>query len=223
MRKRIFISRNLAEDSIFKTTLEVLAELEAQSLIHFEAVPIVRFPECDWLFFYSKKGVDFGWAGLRTRHPFPKVAVLGQASAEYLEQQYGYHADFVGTGAAEATAKAFLKNAKGQRVCFVQAQNSRQSVAKQLGHQVQAQTLVVYANTPKAVLSIPKCDILVFTSPLNAQAYYQQYAPQVHQTVVAIGQTTAKALEQLGISNFRIAPHPHEKALADTCLSLLSE
>lgn len=222
MRKRIFISRNLAEDSIFKTTLEALAELEAQSLIHFEAVPITRLPECDWLFFYSKKGIDFGWAGLQAMRPFPNVAVLGQASAEYLEQQYGYPADFVGTGAAEATAKAFLKIAKGQRLCFVQAQNSRQSVAKQLGHQVQAQTLVVYANTPKTALNIPNCDILVFTSPLNAQAYYQQYAPQAQQAVVAIGQTTAKALEQLGISNFNIAPHPHEQTLANTCLSLLT-
>ena len=221
MQKRIFISRNLPVDSIFRATLEGLAELEGQSLIHFEAVPIVELPQCDWLFFYSKKGIDFGWNSLLNIRPFPKVAVLGQASAEYLAQQQGYQADFVGTGAAEATAQAFLKDATGKRVCFVQAQNSRQSVAKQLGHQVQAQTLVVYANTPKTALSIPTCDILVFTSPLNAQAYYQQYAPQVRQTVIAIGQTTAKALHQLGISDFKIAPHPHERALANTCLSLL--
>lgn len=221
MQKRIFISRNLAADSVFKAALEEQAQLEAQSLIQFEAVPIVALPECDWLFFYSKKGIDFGWASLQSMRPFPKVAVLGQASAEYLAQKHSYKADFVGTGAAEATAQAFLSHAKDQRVCFVQAQNSRQSVAKQLGQQVQAQTLVVYANTPKTALSIPPCDILVFTSPLNAQAYYAHYPPQAGQAVVAIGQTTAKALEQLEITNFNIAPQPHERALADTCLSLL--
>ena len=221
VQKRIFISRNLTIESAFYALLNNKASIEAQSLINFEAVPIPQTPVSDWLFFYSKKGLDFGWPHLRTLNPLPKIAVLGAASAEYLEQRFGQVADFVGMGTPIPTAKAFLEVASGQRVCFVQAQNSRQSIAQLLGTQIQTQSLVVYNNCPKTTLDIPPCDILVFTSPLNVQAYYQQYSIQKQQKVIAIGQTTAKALTELGLTTYTIAPAPHERALAHSCLALL--
>lgn len=221
VQKRIFISRNLTVESPFYALLNKKASIEAQSLINFEAVPIPPIPISDWLFFYSKKGLDFGWPHLHPLNPLPKIAVLGAASAEYLEQQFGQVADFVGTGAPAPTAKAFLEIANGQRVCFVQAQNSRQSIAQLLGTQIQAQTLVVYNNRPKTTLDIPPCDILVFTSPLNVQAYYQQYSIQKQQKVIAIGQTTANALTALGLTTYSVAPVPQERALAHFCLALL--
>ncbi len=46
---------------------------------------------------------------------------------------------------------------------------------------------------------IPISDYLVFTSPMNAQAYYKRYKPRKKQTVFAIGATTAVALLELGI------------------------
>ncbi|MGH1336220.1 MAG: uroporphyrinogen-III synthase [Aureispira sp.] len=220
-QKRIFISRNVGTNSPFNALLKDRAIIEAQSLISFEEAPIQQLPVCDWLFFYSKKGLDFGWPRLQALNPLPKIAVLGKASAEHWKQKFGKVADFVGTGAPAPTAEAFLAIAKEQRVCFVQAQHSRQSIALLLGTQVRAATLVVYTNTPKAIIDIPPCDILVFTSPLNAQAYYQKYPIKRQQYIIAIGQTTAKALEQLGVSAYSIAAAPHERALANCCLSLL--
>jgi uroporphyrinogen-III synthase len=220
--KRIFISRDLGANSPFRALLGERALIEGQSLVAFEALPIQVLPTCDWLFFYSKKGIQFGWEALSDLVAAPKVAVLGQASAEYLSADFGCAADFIGTGAPESTAAAFLALAKGQRVCFVQAKQSRQSVAKLLGQQIQAQSLAVYNNQPKASLELPVCDILVFTSPLNAQAYYQHYQPLPHQKVVAIGQTTAKALRQLGITPHKISAVPHERELANCCLLFLS-
>lgn len=219
--KRIFISRDLTPDSTFQALLEGQAILQAQSLISFEEVPIQQLPVCDWLFFYSKKGLDFGWASLQQLVPFPKVAVLGPASGKHLKHKFGKVADFVGTGEPITTAAAFSKAAKGQQVCFVRAKNSQQSIAQLLGEQVQATSLVVYTNVAKTSLSIPFCDILVFTSPLNAQTYYQHYVAKKDQTVIAIGQTTANALDSLGITTVIMASTPHESALANCCLSLL--
>ncbi len=218
---RIFISRALGSDSPFRALLTEHALLEAQSLIEFEALPVEPLPVCDWLFFYSKKGLEYGWSTLKTLVPAPRVAVLGQASAEYLAAQFGQMADFVGTGAPETTAAAFLEVATGTRVCFVQAQHSRQSVATLLGEQVKTQTITVYNNRPKKVLDLPVCTILVFTSPLNAQAYYQHYTALETQAVVAIGQTTARALRQLGVKPTAIAAAPNERELAQCCLALL--
>lgn len=219
--KHIFISRNLKKDSIFQALLEGKAVLEAQSLVEFEGLPVEELPSCDWLFFYSKKGLEFGWPSLKELASKAKIAVLGAASGEYFQKELGQLADFVGTGEPVGTAAAFLEVAKGKKVCFVQAQHSRQSVAKLLGNQVQAQSLVVYNNVPKAVVKLPVCDILVFTSPLNAQTYYTHYQPNEQQQVIAIGKTTAGALVELGIKNYLIAPAPHERALANCCLSLL--
>lgn len=219
--KRVFISRELAIDSVFRALLEGKVQVEAQSLVAFKACPIEQLPVCNWLFFYSKKGLAFGWPTLKNLTPTTKVAVLGAASGEYLQAKLGYTPDFVGTGAPESTAAAFLDIAQGKKVCFVQAKNSRQSVALLLGNQVQAQTFVAYDNQPKQNIDLPACDILVFTSPLNAQAYYQQYPAQQQQAVIAIGQTTASALKTLGTPPTLIASAPNERALANCCLSLL--
>lgn len=219
--KHIFISRNLKKDSIFQALLEGKAVVEAQSLMEFEGLPVQELPTCDWLFFYSKKGLEFGWPSLKELSPMPQIAVLGTASGEYLQQKFGQAADFVGTGEPVGTAAAFLEWAKEKQVCFVQAQHSRQSVANLLGDKIKAQQLVVYNNIPKSTLKLPVCDILVFTSPMNAQTYYTHYQAKEEQEIIAIGKTTAKALEELGIKNYLIAPAPHERALANCCLSLL--
>jgi len=62
----------------------------------------------------------------------------------------------------------------------------------------------------------------VFTSPLNAQAYFARYALLEGQKVVAIGRTTAQAIADLGISNVITAPTPTEEVLAEICKSQLA-
>ena len=81
--------------------------------------------------------------------------------------------------------------------------------------------LVVYKNEIKSNFSIPTCDILAFTSPLNVKAYFQKYALQPKQKVIAIGKTTQKALQTLGIKNIVVAQQPSETGLAQSIIKLL--
>lgn len=222
MNFRIFISRELKEDSTFRTRLEAIgAEVIGQSLIEFAPAAFEYIPPCDWIFFYSKKAVRFFFEGLEGGLPAGvKWAALGKGTAAALASR-GITPDFIGAGEPEGVAEAFAREAAGQRVLFPQARQSRQSVQQLLGGALQAVSLVVYDNRPRQSFDIPFCRALVFTSPLNAEAYFGKYTLQPGQSVVAIGRTTAEALRRLGVEEVAVAEEPSEEGLAEVVVSLL--
>jgi len=90
-----------------------------------------------------------------------------------------------------------------------------------LWNQLAINDLIVYANEVKSNFTIPYCDVLVFTSPLNVKAYFQKYPLKSKQKIIAIGKTTEKTLQQLGIKNSIIAEKPSEQALAKAVHAIL--
>lgn len=76
----------------------------------------------------------------------------------------------------------------------------------------------IYDNRPLANPPHSKADVLVFTSPLNAEAYFSKHPLEPGQQVVAIGDTTGAALRQLGIAGISVAAQPSERGLADAVL-----
>ncbi len=215
---KIFISRNLTNDSLFKKELSGLdMEIIGQSLIQFSPTLITSIPKVDWIFFYSKNGVNFF---LETAANYPsfkkdqvKWAVMGEGTATALIN-YQIQPDFIGNGQPKAIAQTFGKIAKGQKVLFPRAKKSKKSIQNLLKSQLEITDLIIYENEIKSNFSIPFCAILVFTSPLNAKAYFQKYPINAKQKVIAIGTTTQQALQKLGIKNSRLATKPSEQALA---------
>ena len=217
----VFISRDLSPDSVFKQLLEGQGlNVIGQSLI--ECTP-VAFGECkavDWLFFYSKNGVRYFFEGLKQPLlPSIRFATMGLGTASIL-QKYGYTVDFIGTGHPVSTASAFLKVAKQQRVLFPRAKNSQKSIQGLLGTTIKMEEVVVYANNPKSHFHIPYCGYLVFTSPLNAQAYFSEKTLKQGQNIIAIGNTTATALKKMGAIDIYRAAYPSEKAMAELVLTI---
>lgn len=231
--KKIFISRDLEEDdSLVKELLENNLLIRGQSLIEFTRLPFTKVPESDWIFFYSKQGIRHYFDGLddpacwkSVRMGMPrklkqlKYATFGKGSAGFLKSYRNISPDFEGTGKAEATAKAFLKKAKKQKILFVRGKNSLQSVQHLLKEDnIDPIDFVVYDNQPMTSFSVPQCHYLLFTSPLNAQAYYQRYTIKKWQKVFAIGETTAKALLSLGLKNVQVATSPSISAMIELVL-----
>jgi uroporphyrinogen-III synthase len=217
----IFISRELSSDSVFRQMLEDKATIIDQSLLGFEAIEFDRIPEADWLFFYSKNGIKYTLSQLSSTDGLPAVAVFGRATANYLKTHYNIEADFVGNGKPEETAAQFLEVSAGQKVVFLQAQNSRQSIQKLMGKQINSTCLVVYDNSFKVDVEIPDAEILVFTSPMNVQAYFSKKTLLDGQTCISIGTTTAQELKQFEIKKLIIADQANEEALAKCCLSII--
>lgn len=222
MPDRAFISRHLTESSPFRERLATLGwEVVGCSLVKFQPLPFGPLPTADWVFFYSKTAVRFFLEGLGGPPPSAlRWAALGQGTAAAMLEA-GLRVDFTGTGDPESTAAAFGTLARGQRVLFPQARQSQQSVERLLAGAIQAVSLIVYDNLPVENPIVPPCQILVFTSPLNAAAYFHAYTLQKGQQVVAIGHTTAAALRRLGI-DCRTAPEPSEAGLAATVLECIN-
>lgn len=223
---KIFISRDLNATSPFKKELADLGmEIIGQSLIRFSPTPFPAIPVVDWIFFYSKNGVKFFLEAntnkeLLKHKQVVKWAAMGQGTAEALIG-YGIQPDFTGNGQPKATAKVFKKVANGEKVLFPRAKISKQSIQNLLAKALTIFDLVTYKNEPKPNFHIPFCDILVFTSPLNATTYFHKYSFNPKQKIVAIGKTTQQTLQKLGLKNIIVADKPSEQALVATVTQAL--
>lgn len=222
--KKIFISKKLDSNSIFKTKLENAGfEVWGESLLQLELIPFEKIPSVDWIFFYSQNGVQFFFNHIKKNNiPLSKeiqFASFGEKTAETIMQFTTCH--FVGTGDAETTTPAFSKIATGKKVLFPRAENSQRSIQRLIGNQISALDLIVYKNSPKEYFSIPLMDYLFFMSPMNAKVFFQNYQLKKGQKVFAIGKTTALALENIGIKNVIFPQKPAEEELVKILLKNL--
>ncbi len=220
---KIFISRELAPDSIFTQILTPTgAEIVGYSLIDLSEIPIEKLPNTDWLFFYSKNAIDYFAKCAKKQILNYKIACLGEATAAKLAD-YQTQADFIGTGQADTTAADLIQAVKNESICFIQAQNSLQSVEKLTENELNSSKLIIYQNIKKTEFENPQADILVFTSPLNVEAYAEKYPILTKQKVVAIGKTTAQKCYEKQILGVFIPEKPAEKQLAEKILQILSQ
>ncbi len=234
--KKLFISRDLDAGSSFVNRLSGAGvEVTGQSLIRFTPIPFTKVPDADWIFFYSKQGIRYYfdrlddpsfWSTTRVRLPRkvkePRYATFGEGSARFLKEFRNIRPDFTGTGEAKSTAIAFLQKISGERVLFVRGRRSLRSVQKILqGDLNHPAELIAYDNEPMTHFTLPQCHYLLFTSPLNARAWYGRYRPKSWQKVFAIGQSTAKALLSLGIEKVTVAGKPSLDELAEVVIESL--
>ena len=206
---RIFISRDLTPDSSLVQALDSNGDVvHAESLIEFDFVPFNYFPFCEWIFFYSPRCVHYFFEMAdANRYKNSRFAVMGPGTARAMIER-NIVPDFIGNGIPEQTAESFADEAFEQRALFPQAENSRKSIEKLVSDQVDVIDMVVYSNLPKTEFSVPDCDVLVFTSPLNVRAYFEKYTLNSEQKVIAIGKTTADSLRNLSIFHFQTATRP---------------
>jgi uroporphyrinogen-III synthase len=187
-------------------------------LIKFFPIPVGDFPPVDWIFFYSQTAARFFFKQFSPKKVEDiRLASIGGATSEVITLICRLP-DFNGNGDPAESAENFLQVAKGQRVLFPQANNSRQSIQNMLGDQITGINLVVYDNQPRTDFELPFFDCLVFTSPMNAQAYCSKKSLQDRQKIIAIGNTTARALYNLGAARVIIADMASEESLAKAVL-----
>lgn len=219
LKQKIFISRTLRDDSPVMRLAD-RCDIIGESLLTFEPIPFKKTPESEWIFFYSQQGVHYFFEQSQTQTYKSKLAAFGPKTAIAVND-HGHVVSFVGDGVAENTAKGFAMLCKGDRVLFVRAKNSRMSLQEKIKHQCQIIDLVVYDNAPRASFSLPACDILIFTSPLNAKSYFKHYRKSSNQKMIAIGSTTQEAMYKMGIKDVEIPQLPTEEAIVELLVNHL--
>ncbi len=224
MDRTVFISRDLSPESPFRSQLEAADFMvTGRSLLDFKLIPFSAFPTTDWIFFYSRKAVNFFFTQLQNLPIDLKIAAYGPGTAEALKA-HKVTADFVGTGEGVSTLAAFFKIAGDHpTVLFPQAYHSRRTIEKLAGDQVKSFSLIVYDNVPKTAIEVSAATFLVFTSPLNVKAYFDHHSIAKYQRIIVIGKTTGAALEAYGTVDFEVARTPSEEGLAATLLELYED
>lgn len=215
--QKVFISRNLHDSSPIRKIDGI--DIKDRSLIHFEKIPFDP-PEADYIFFYSKNGVRyfFDTPGI-VFYPY-QWACIGRGTADLLSE-YVQDIAFVGSGDPEFVAEAYKRQIPDINVtCFIRAQNSKDSINTLINNPNDF-SLAVYNNTPVDNVPDDHFDILVFTSPLNAESWLK-YQKVTTEKVIAIGKTTAEHLASEAIKGVVVADNPSEEAIAKCIRNILS-
>lgn len=218
MSKTIFISRSLDSESPILALTKSSSTLKVidQSLIDISPIKVSNIPETSWLFFYSKNGIKYFIEAAEDRQfswKHKKIGVMGTASNKAIIKARGKESDFICRTDLKESANNFHSLLGANSILFVRAKHSKKSIQNYISKN-QVRELVIYNNTPKTELSIPPCDILVFTSPMNVNAYLNQYSISKGQTVIAIGQTTKKHLSQFVPNKVHMPSSASESDLA---------
>lgn len=222
MTYTIFISRELSEDSLFHQLEAYNCDVISQSLISFSPISFSHFPSCDYVFFYSKNAVRFFFEQINKEIDNKiKWACIGKSTSDYLYHNMNIKADFIGNGKPKETAQEFKKVAQGKKVLFPRAAQSKKSIQTLLKEDLIVIDLMVYNNEKIKKPFYQSFDLLIFTSPLNVEAFFENNTYQ-SQKIVVIGHTTAQALEQLKISDYIVASQPFESVLYEKTLEILN-
>ena len=225
---KVFISRELSENSYFRKALEKHdIEVEARSLIRTVAV-ITKLDSyilknADWIFFSSKNAVEYFFQLDPLLPKKVKFGVMGSGSEDMLRRK-GFFVDYTGDGIDPADVAAeFAELANGKTVVFPSAENSMRSIQQALSPETKIIDLTVYETILEDNVQRSGAEIMVFTSPSNVEAYFVDNLLDPDQKIVAIGVSTGKKLDEMGVK-YTLPYSPDETGLAEAvfgtiCLS----
>ncbi len=226
--RKVFISRELSDNSYFRRALEKHGiEVEARSLIR--TVPIITkldnyiLKNVDWVFFSSKNAVEYFFKLDPLLPKKVKFGVMGSGSKDMLRRK-GFFVDYTGEGIDTTEVAAdFGKLANGTTIVFPSAENSLRSIQHGLSADTKIIDLPIYETIQQDDSEQTGAEILVFTSPSNVEAYFASNLIQPDQKIIAIGKSTGKKLEEVGV-NYTLPYSPDETGLAEAvfgtiCLS----
>lgn len=224
MPSKVFISREIGENSYFRKALEKHEiEIDGRSLIR--TFPIVNILDpfylknIDWIFFSSRNGVEYFFKLNPVLAKKVQFGVVGRGSEDTL-RKFGHLADFVGeSGDITEVAEEFAELVRGQTVLFPRAQDSLLSIQKSLAEDTKVVDLPIYETVVADDIDGTSAEVLIFTSPSNVEAYFIENLLEPEQQVIAIGNSTGKKLEEMGVS-YVLPYSPDEIGLAEAVFGL---
>lgn len=212
----VFISSDLNDQDYLVRALRAHGYMvNYESFIEFKQVAVDFRNDADWLFFSSKNGVKYFFNQIdSSKIAALKIAAINQGTAQAV-YELGLTVDFVGKGSdLQKIATDFDAVAAG-KIIFPQAKKSMQSIQKNLKKNTDVESLIIYENCPKQTVLKRNEEILIFTSPMSAAAYFSKYKIENFQQIISIGQTTSKKLREFSVNNIKTAFEPSNWSILD--------
>jgi hydroxymethylbilane synthase len=219
--KSVYITRTLKEGEYLVNAMKAHGyKLNGHSLIDIKPLKFTNLQQTDWIFFSSKNSVRHFFGQIDNLNFSPRIGVAGKGTEKVLHE-FGYQADFVGeVSDMNAVGKDFAKLVDGKSILFPQAADSLQTIQKHLSFSSRAINLLVYQTTRKKDVSIPDSDIVVVTSPSNADVFFGRELFPRYQHLIAIGESTANRIESYKIKGFSIANRPDDLGITEMIFSV---
>lgn len=215
--KSVLVTRNLAE-SAQKMLISAGMEIIEQSFIKIETVDSENpdFYAFKWIFFTSPNAVaNFKSFDVISNH---QIAAIGSGTGVALKTK-GCDVHFQGDGKTEDIAFKFKQVLGSDKVLIVCAESGLRTI--QLGlNAISFEEMIVYRTVANPVKLNSMSQVIAFTSPSNVESFLINNKVLPQTKVVAIGHSTAAALNALNIQVTEIAWQSSELALADTILGL---
>jgi hydroxymethylbilane synthase len=220
--KKILITQEPKGNRFLQQQLQAMnASLESQSGIACKSIPFVEENlSADIVFFNSKNAVQHFFEQIAATQYPARVAAFGPGTAQALKN-YVNDIEFIGRSSdPKIVAEQFLlQYPNSLEVLFPAAQDSFQSIAEQIKKQHNVRIISVYHTIALSLESFPACDLMVFTSASNVEAYATQFAEKLRTIpCIAIGPTTAEAMEKRGIIAKSIALRADDYGIMDAIL-----
>ena len=215
MIKSLFISKDLVDvPELALFCREHSIELNAQSLITFQAVPFQIVNKSDCVFFSSPRAVEFFLSNIQLRKN-QLIAVAGDATKRQVEL-YGYNVHFIpkNSGLTNESSTEFTEWLGAKTVLFPISNLSKKSYSNKLNpHQVEFITVYETIHLEKHVT---ECDCYIFTSPSNIDAYLKTNKIPKNKTIITFGESTNARILEEGINNCIMLEKSSTAAIIET-------
>jgi hydroxymethylbilane synthase len=200
--KKIFITKTFRDGDYLPRALKRLDfDVEGKSLIEFKQIRIKELPKTEWIFFSSKHAVRYFFKQ-EPKLENVKFGCIGTSTAAEM-RAFGRRADFIGQSTdIKLVGKQFSSKVGNSKVLFPIARGSMQSIQWQMVKRDNVINLEVYATLKHSVEVPADFEIVIFTSPSNVEAYFEKNQVHPHQKLIAMGESTGKALEKLKIKKY---------------------
>jgi uroporphyrinogen-III synthase len=198
MKTRVFISKNASDcESLVHFCNQNSIELIAQSLIEFEAVPFEIESNYDIAFFSSIRSGQFFFKN-ELQKSNVVYACIGQTTHSKLKK-LGIECKFVGeeAGNPQKIAAEFKSWVKNRTVIFPQSNLSLGTFSSILPENQVINKIVYKTNLIER--KIENCQIYIFTSPSNLDAFLTINEIADNAKVIAWGKSTENRLLKKGI------------------------
>jgi uroporphyrinogen-III synthase len=219
--KSILVTRSLKADSLIrKWAAEKNIELIEKSFIETVAVTGLTIPKSDWIFFSSPQSVNLYFAHYKLAAK--KVAALSNGTAAELSNN-NVKADFIGSDSktTKEIGNDFFKQTKSaETVLFPLSDISKRNISSQ----VKTENVIELITYKTALVSDKLNDlpgVILFTSPSNVDGFLLSNKPELKTQILAIGETTAARLRELGMKDILVSDSTNEKELVKALRGLI--
>jgi hydroxymethylbilane synthase len=218
--QKVFVSKTFKEEDYLPNALTRLGfEVEGKSLIEFKQIRIKEIPKTDWIFFSSKHAVRY-FFNQNPKIENVKFGCIGTSTSAEL-RAHGRRADFIGQSTdTKLVGKQFSSKIGNSKVLFPIARGSMQSIQWQMVKKENVFNLEVYATLKHSVELSADHSILVFTSPSNVEAWAEKNKLLPGQKIIAMGESTGKALEKIKIKTYTMPQSFDELGLVRAILGV---